>query len=162
MEAPRLQGLAAAQAQRAAGQAGARGWGLATGSEHAGEAVRGSVNCAVGKLSPEPLGWPRRLEAENSDAFRAMLLRGVLAFGFPMELWTFNRFAIPTTVRRAALNCTHRLIKAPKLYWCDAALAMHLAGETESRGAHLENLILADLLAWRAVQVHRPARRWIS
>jgi len=30
-------------------------------------------------------------------------------------------------------------------------LALHLAGETKPRGAHLENLVLADLLAWRDV-----------
>lgn len=55
-----------------------------------------------------------------------------------------------------AVNRTKRLIKAPKLYWCDTGLALHLAGETEPRGAHLENLILADLLAWRDTQVPRP------
>ncbi len=55
-----------------------------------------------------------------------------------------------------AVNRTKRLIKAPKLYWCDTGLALHLAGETEPRGAHLENLILADLLAWRDTRVPRP------
>lgn len=55
-----------------------------------------------------------------------------------------------------AVNRTKRLIKTPKLYWCDTGLALHLAGETEPRGAHLENLILADLLAWRDMQVPRP------
>lgn len=54
-----------------------------------------------------------------------------------------------------AVNRTKRLIKTPKLYWCDTALALHLAGETEPRGAHLENLILNDLLAWRETQVPR-------
>jgi uncharacterized protein len=54
-----------------------------------------------------------------------------------------------------AVNRTRRLIKAPKLYWCDTALALHLAGETEPRGAHLENLILNDLLAWRETQIPR-------
>jgi hypothetical protein len=53
-------------------------------------------------------------------------------------------------------NRTRRLIKAPKLYWCDTALALHLAGESEPRGAHLENLVLADLLAWRDAQPARP------
>lgn len=53
-------------------------------------------------------------------------------------------------------NRTRRLIKAPKLYWCDTALALHLAGEAEPRGAHLENLVLADLLAWRDLQPRRP------
>lgn len=55
-----------------------------------------------------------------------------------------------------AVNRTKRLIKAPKLYWCDTALALHLAGETEPRGAHLENLVLADLIAWRDLQPGRP------
>jgi predicted AAA+ superfamily ATPase len=33
-----------------------------------------------------------------------------------------------------SVNRTRRLIKAPKLYWSDTALAMHLAGETQPRG----------------------------
>ncbi len=51
-----------------------------------------------------------------------------------------------------SVNRTRRLIKAPKLYWSDTALALHLSGETAQRGAHLENLVLADLLAWRDLQ----------
>jgi predicted AAA+ superfamily ATPase len=33
---------------------------------------------------------------------------------------------------------------------------MYLAGESIPRGAHLENYILLDLLAWRDVQSRRP------
>lgn len=51
---------------------------------------------------------------------------------------------------------TRRLIKAPKLYWCDTALALHLSGESEPRGAHLENLVLHDLFAWRDLAMPRP------
>jgi predicted AAA+ superfamily ATPase len=47
------------------------------------------------------------------------------------------------------VNRTKRLLKAPRLFWSDTGLALHLAGEAEPRGAHLENLILTDLLAWR-------------
>ncbi len=47
-----------------------------------------------------------------------------------------------------AVNRSKRLIKAPKLYWSDAGVAMHLAGETVPRGAHLENLVATELLAW--------------
>jgi predicted AAA+ superfamily ATPase len=54
-----------------------------------------------------------------------------------------------------SVNRTRRLIKAPKLYWSDTALALHLGGETEPRGAHLENLVLTDLLAWRDIQTRR-------
>ncbi len=48
-----------------------------------------------------------------------------------------------------SVNRTRRLIKAPKLYWSDTGLAMYLSQEDEPRGAHLENLVLQDLLAWR-------------
>ncbi len=55
-----------------------------------------------------------------------------------------------------AVNRTKRLIKAAKLYWCDTALALHLTGGLELRGAHLENLVLMDLLAWRDTQARKP------
>ena len=48
-----------------------------------------------------------------------------------------------------SVNRTKRLIKSPKLYWGDTGLAMHLSQEDEPRGAHLENLVLQDLLVWR-------------
>ena len=47
------------------------------------------------------------------------------------------------------VNRTKRLIKSPKLYWGDTGLAMRLSQEVEPRGAHLENLVLQDLLVWR-------------
>ncbi|MBI2944942.1 MAG: ATP-binding protein [Candidatus Wallbacteria bacterium] len=63
-----------------------------------------------------------------------------------------------------AVNRTKRLIKAPKLYFCDSGLAAFLAGarsETELArsnliGPLLENLVLSDLLSWREQQVPRP------
>jgi uncharacterized protein len=55
-----------------------------------------------------------------------------------------------------SVNRTHRLIKAPKLFWSDTGLALFLSGETEPIGAHLEKLILIDLLAWRDLQAQRP------
>ena len=54
-----------------------------------------------------------------------------------------------------AVNRTKRLMKSPKLYWADTGIAMHLAQETEPRGAHLENLVLQDLLAWRDARLGR-------
>lgn len=52
-------------------------------------------------------------------------------------------------------NRTKRLIKSPKLYWGDTGLAMHVAQETEPRGAHLENMTLHDLLVWRDSRFRR-------
>jgi predicted AAA+ superfamily ATPase len=54
-----------------------------------------------------------------------------------------------------AVNRTKRLIRSPKLYWGDVGLALHLAGLSEPRGAHLENLVLNDLLAWRDSRTER-------
>lgn len=54
-----------------------------------------------------------------------------------------------------AVNRTKRLIKAPKLYWGDTGVALHLAGAEEPAGAHLENLVLHDLLAWRDARRER-------
>jgi hypothetical protein len=48
-----------------------------------------------------------------------------------------------------SVNRTRRLIKTPKIYWCDTGLAMHLSGLEKPAGAHLENLVLMDLLSWR-------------
>jgi predicted AAA+ superfamily ATPase len=54
-----------------------------------------------------------------------------------------------------ARNRTTRLIKTPKLYWSDTGLALHIGGG-EPTGAHLENYVLADLLAWRDTETPRP------
>jgi len=53
-----------------------------------------------------------------------------------------------------AVNRTKRLIKAPKIYWGDTGVALHLSG-AEPGGMHLENLVLHDLLAWRDARVER-------
>ena len=54
-----------------------------------------------------------------------------------------------------AVNRTKRLIKSPKIYWGDTGLALHLAGDPEPAGAHLENLVLHDLLVWRDARLDR-------
>jgi predicted AAA+ superfamily ATPase len=53
-----------------------------------------------------------------------------------------------TRLEAYAVNRTKRLVKSPKVYWSDTGLAMWISGEDEPRGAHLENLVLNDLLAW--------------
>ncbi len=54
-----------------------------------------------------------------------------------------------------AVNRTKRLIKTPKIYWGDTGVALHLTGEDEPGGAHLENLVLNDLLTWRDARLER-------
>jgi len=50
---------------------------------------------------------------------------------------------------------TKRLIKSLKLYWGDTGVVLHLAQGAEPNGAHLENLVLHDLLAWRDARLDR-------
>ena len=59
-------------------------------------------------------------------------------------------------LRPYAVNRTKRLVKSPKLYWSDPGLALWLSGLPQASGAHLENLVLNDLLAWRDSQVPAP------
>ncbi|HEU0015241.1 MAG TPA: DUF4143 domain-containing protein, partial [Longimicrobium sp.] len=54
-----------------------------------------------------------------------------------------------------SVNRTRRLIKSPKAYWGDTGLALFLGGG-EPGGAHLENLLLANLISWRDAQVSAP------
>lgn len=56
-----------------------------------------------------------------------------------------------------AVNRTKRLIKSPKAYWSDTALALHLAGSPPLTGFHFENLILTELLVWRDALPQPPA-----
>lgn len=53
-----------------------------------------------------------------------------------------------------AVNRTKRLVKSPRIFWGDTGVALHL-GATEPTGAHLENLVLHDLIAWRDARVER-------
>ena len=53
-----------------------------------------------------------------------------------------------------AVNRTKRLIKSPKVFWGDTGIALHLAAMVPG-GAHLENLVLHDLLAWRDARLER-------
>jgi hypothetical protein len=54
-----------------------------------------------------------------------------------------------------SVNRTKRLIKSPKAYWSDTGLALDLAGSDKPTGAHFENMVLAELLAWRETDVVR-------
>jgi predicted AAA+ superfamily ATPase len=54
-----------------------------------------------------------------------------------------------------AVNRTKRLVKAPKVYWGDTGVALHLSEGHEPGGPHLENLVLQDLLTWRDARVER-------
>lgn len=57
-------------------------------------------------------------------------------------------------------NAGERVIKSPKLYFVDAALAMAASRETEPTGFHLETLVAADMCAWRDQAPDRQLYHW--
>ncbi len=57
-------------------------------------------------------------------------------------------------------NSGQRVIKAPKLYSVDAALALAASRETTPTGFHLETLIASDLLVWRDGSPTRDLHHW--
>lgn len=117
-----------------------------------------------------------REQAQIADLhdFRRMMRGAALRTGNVLNVTELARdIAVPSTtvhrwlnlletafllsrVESFARNRTSRLIKSPKLYWHDTALGLFLAQESEPRGAHLENLVLADLLVWRELLAPRP------
>jgi predicted AAA+ superfamily ATPase len=57
-------------------------------------------------------------------------------------------------------NAGARVIKAPKMYTVDPALALAAARETVPNGFHLETLVASDLLVWRDGSGTRALYHW--
>lgn len=57
-------------------------------------------------------------------------------------------------------NAGHRVIKAPKLFVADVALALAAAREPEPNGFHLENLVANDLFVWKDGAPGRALHHW--
>ncbi len=57
-------------------------------------------------------------------------------------------------------NASQRVIKAPKIFLSDSALALAGAREIEPTGFHLETLICTDLLQWREEDPNRAIYHW--
>lgn len=109
-------------------------WPLSRG-ELAGE---GRVGRWTTLLSRPPYEWPELLSGKDQPAdWRSCASRG----GYPTPATTLK-----TPEQRA-----------PKLYWTDTGLALHLGDEETPTGAHLENMVLCDLLAWRDADPTRPS-----
>ena len=57
-------------------------------------------------------------------------------------------------------NASQRVIRAPKMFMVDSALAMAASRETEPTGFHLETLVANDLLVWRDAGPDRALYHW--
>ncbi len=84
---------------------------------------------------------PRKVQIALAERLRAM--PAVVVTGARQ---TGKSTLAEKLVSACAVNRTKRLIKAPKIYWGDPGLALHLAEMDEPAGAHLENIVLQDLL----------------
>ena len=57
-------------------------------------------------------------------------------------------------------NASQRVIKSPKLYLVDSALALAAARDDEPTGFHLETLLASDLMVWRDADPSRDLYHW--
>ncbi|HET9065714.1 MAG TPA: ATP-binding protein [Gemmatimonadales bacterium] len=57
-------------------------------------------------------------------------------------------------------NAGSRVIKAPKLYMVDSALALAASQEATPTGFHLENLVAVDLRVWEELEPGRTIHHW--
>jgi predicted AAA+ superfamily ATPase len=57
-------------------------------------------------------------------------------------------------------NLGNRLIKSPKAFMVDSALALAAARSDEPTGFHLENLLATDMRVWQELASHRAVHHW--
>jgi predicted AAA+ superfamily ATPase len=57
-------------------------------------------------------------------------------------------------------NAGQRVIKSPKLFMTDVALALASANETEPSGFHLETLVASDIAVWKDAAPGRAVHYW--
>ncbi|HXF43455.1 MAG TPA: ATP-binding protein, partial [Pyrinomonadaceae bacterium] len=64
------------------------------------------------------------------------------------------------TILPYSRNASQRVIKAPKMFVVDPALALAGSQEKEPNGFHLETLVCADMLQWRDGEPNRAVYHW--
>lgn len=76
--------------------------------------------------------------------------------------WTdaFERTYLVTLVPAFSPNSSTRVIRAPKLFLADSALAMAGSRDVQPSGFHLETLVANDLLVWRDEVAGRGVAHW--
>lgn len=71
-----------------------------------------------------------------------------------------ERSYLITRIPHFSRNASARVIKAPKVYMVDPALAQAGSGEPQPTGLHFETLIANDLLVWRDEAAGRGLFHW--
>lgn len=118
------------------------------------------------------------LEVESTPRLEAFVRLTATRTGQPLNVASLSKdLGTPvTTIRRwlealqrsylvelipaYSRNSGQRVIKAPKLYSVDAALAMAASRDTVPTGFHLETAIASDLLVWRDDASTRDLYHW--
>ncbi len=75
-------------------------------------------------------------------------------------LWALQRSYLVELIPPYSRNSGQRVIKAPKLYSVDPALAIAAARDTTPTGFHLETAVASDLLVWRDGAPMRGLFHW--
>jgi hypothetical protein len=71
-----------------------------------------------------------------------------------------ERSYLLTRIPHFSRNASARVIKAPKVYMADSALAQAGSGEERPTGLHFETLVANDLLVWRDEIAGRTLYHW--
>ena len=79
-----------------------------------------------------------------------------------MRRWTdaLERSYLIHRLQPYSRNASQRVIKSPKIFMVDSALAMAAARETSPSGFHFETMVASDLGVWRDVGVGRVVYHW--
>lgn len=75
-------------------------------------------------------------------------------------LEALQRSYLTETVPAYSRNASERVIKSPKIFVVDSALALAAAREPEPTGFHLENLVASDLQVWKDGRPARSIYHW--
>jgi hypothetical protein len=115
---------------------------------------------------------------DSTDRFETFLRLVAMRIGHPLNHSSFavdlgvsvstvrrwvdalRRSFLLETISPYSTNPAQRVIKAPKFFFVDAALALAAAREQEPNGFHLENLVCSDLLVWRDGSRTRSVFHW--
>jgi hypothetical protein len=85
---------------------------------------------------------------------------GVSARTISRWIEALDRAYMLTRIPAYSMNANSRLIKSPKLFLVDSALAMAAAQELDPSGLHFETMIANDILCWATAAPYRSVSHW--
>lgn len=146
-------------------------------------AVRAPLDARLGILDNYIRGFADRdvrdvMDIESADRFESFLRLLAARTGQELNLngmsgdlgisastlrrWTeaLRRSYMIEQIGPWSRNASQRVIKAPKVFMVDSAMALAAARETNPTGFHLENLVMTDLAVWQGDAPGRGVHHW--